>query len=233
MAQVRAAAHAPGASPVRRDRSGRRAARSGCSVVNQSATPLPHVAGRVVAARSRSAGTSSTGAVPTKPSATRVVAGNVALPHVHAVLAAGFEVVPPGEDALPSSPPRAACSHSASVGSRLPAQRQYAVASFHDTWTTGWSSRARRCRRAVPRDAASRRRRPGATTAACATPRVSGKSSGSSPPNTNDQPKRSALGDVTGGVDEASGTRRWSPASGRWRTGRASPGAPGPRRRSG
>ena len=55
---------------------------------------------------------------------------------------------PPGSSsspqgyAFPSSPPRAANSHSASVGSRAPAQAQYASASCHETWTTGWSSRS-------------------------------------------------------------------------------------------
>src|SRR3978361_405507 len=42
----------------------------------------------------------------------------------------------------PASPPRAAYSHSASVGSRVPAQRQYACASSQDTWTTGWFARS-------------------------------------------------------------------------------------------
>src|SRR5688572_7364660 len=36
-----------------------------------------------------------------------------------------------------STPPRAACSHSASVGNRPPAHSQYAVASVHVTLTTG------------------------------------------------------------------------------------------------
>jgi hypothetical protein len=55
---------------------------------------------------------------------------------------------PPGSSASPqgkwccASPPRAANSHSASVGSRVPLQSQYARASFHDTWTTGWSPRS-------------------------------------------------------------------------------------------
>src|SRR6185312_6073153 len=41
---------------------------------------------------------------------------------------------------LPSSPPRAARSHSASVGRRLPAHLQWATASTQATWTTGWFS---------------------------------------------------------------------------------------------
>src|SRR4051794_41851306 len=39
--------------------------------------------------------------------------------------------------AAPMSAPRAAASHSCSVGSRLPAQRAKASASCHDTCTTG------------------------------------------------------------------------------------------------
>src|SRR5262249_21517817 len=39
-----------------------------------------------------------------------------------------------------SSPPRAACSHSASVGNRLSAQSAYACASSQPTWTTGCRS---------------------------------------------------------------------------------------------
>src|SRR5215218_10280982 len=45
---------------------------------------------------------------------------------------------------FPASPPRAANSHSASVGSRLPAHWAYATASSQETWTTGWSSRPSR-----------------------------------------------------------------------------------------
>ena len=37
---------------------------------------------------------------------------------------------------------RAAYSHSASVGERVPDHAQYDVASFHDTCTTGWSTRS-------------------------------------------------------------------------------------------
>src|SRR5688572_9609537 len=43
---------------------------------------------------------------------------------------------------LPSRPPRAANSHSASVGRRLPAHRAYAMASSHDTCTTGCADRS-------------------------------------------------------------------------------------------
>lgn len=44
---------------------------------------------------------------------------------------------------VPCSPPRAAHSHSSSVGSLLPFQRQKAWASFQLTWTTGKSNRSR------------------------------------------------------------------------------------------
>lgn len=37
------------------------------------------------------------------------------------------------------SPALQAYSHSASVGSLLPAHLQNATASFHETWSTGWS----------------------------------------------------------------------------------------------
>jgi hypothetical protein len=41
-----------------------------------------------------------------------------------------------------ANPPRAANSHSASVGNRFPAHAAYAAASFHDTCVTGISIRA-------------------------------------------------------------------------------------------
>ena len=47
----------------------------------------------------------------------------------------------PQVNAVPSRPPRAAYSHSASVGSRPPAQAAYACASSWATCTTGWSAR--------------------------------------------------------------------------------------------
>ncbi len=40
------------------------------------------------------------------------------------------------------SPPRAANSHSASLGSDFPDHAAYASASSYATWTTGWSSRS-------------------------------------------------------------------------------------------
>ena len=88
-------------------------------------------------------------------------------------------------------PPRAANSHSASVGSRTPAQAQYACASSHDTCTTGCRSRPSSddCGPSgVRHEAPSTSRHHGAR----ATAWVGGKSSGSSPPNTNESPSRSA-----------------------------------------
>ena len=55
---------------------------------------------RCCAGRSRSAGNASTGAVPTKPSSAVFRVGNVALPDVAAVLAAGRELVAPREALL-------------------------------------------------------------------------------------------------------------------------------------
>ena len=48
----------------------------------------------------------------------------------------------PQGNAVPAAPPRAAYSHSASVGRRVPDHAQYATESPHDTWTTGWSARS-------------------------------------------------------------------------------------------
>src|SRR4051794_38978468 len=47
----------------------------------------------------------------------------------------------PQAKTAPSRPPRAARSHSASVGSDLPAHVAYASASSGATWTTGWRLR--------------------------------------------------------------------------------------------
>jgi len=49
----------------------------------------------------------------------------------------GIALFPHGNNRF-SKPPRAAFSHSASVGKRFPAHLQYSVASFHDTCSTGW-----------------------------------------------------------------------------------------------
>ena len=78
------------------------------------------------------------------------VTGQVPVPTVGALLCRGktpcqtfIRCSPPGSSSAPHgngfplNPPRAAYSHSASVGSRSPAQAQYSCASDHDTWTTG------------------------------------------------------------------------------------------------
>ncbi len=70
-----------------------------------------------------------------------VVVREVALPEVAPVLACWLQFAPQGNRAR-SRPPRAARSHSASVGRRLPAQRAYASASRQETCTTGWSERS-------------------------------------------------------------------------------------------
>ena len=101
---------------------------------------------------------------------------------------------PPGSSSSPhgnvvADPARAAYSHSASVGSRFPAQAAKAAASFALTCTTGWSPPAVLCGPCGVRQVAwGTCRHQGAA----ATPRVSGKSSGSRPAKTNDQPIRSA-----------------------------------------
>ncbi len=53
----------------------------------------------------------------------RVCLREASLPDIHSVFPSGSRSSPQGK-ALPSRPPRAAYSHSASVGSRLPAQPQ-------------------------------------------------------------------------------------------------------------
>ena len=92
----------------------------------------------------------------------------------------------------PSSGPRAARSHSASVGSRSSAQSQYATASYQLTCTTGWDSRPSTV---DPGPSGRRQSAPGTSRhhGAAATARVAGKSSGSSPANTNDVPISSAV----------------------------------------
>src|SRR5579871_414850 len=77
-----------------------------------------------------------TGAVETKPSSAVFRTGNSPCQMLQRCLPRGVSSSPHGNLAR-SRPPRAARSHSASVGSRLPAQLAYAVASFHDTCTTG------------------------------------------------------------------------------------------------
>src|SRR5882757_8550832 len=81
-------------------------------------------------------GNAVTGDVRSKPSALEFWTGKLPCQ----VLAMCW---PPGVNSLPqanslsSRPPRAANSHSASVGRSLPAQLAYAAASAQETWTTG------------------------------------------------------------------------------------------------
>ena len=108
----------------------------------------------------------------------------------------------PHGNAVPARPPRAAHSHSASVGRRVPVQRQYATASCHETCTTGWSPRSSsvglRTFGVAPVGAVHLAPPLGARR-----PRACrGSRRASSPPNTNDQPKRSASVRPAGGVDE-------------------------------
>ena len=102
-----------------------------------------------------------------------------------------------------------------------------------DTCTTGWSPRSVERRTAGLRDGASRRRAPAATTGAGRDRACRGKSSGSRPPNTNDQPKRSAS--VTWPVASTNAAKRV--VGDRVRVDRerrrARPRGPGPRRRRG
>ena len=77
-----------------------------------------------------------TGAVPAWPSSTVLTSGKSPCQTLLICRPSGVNSSPQGKSAC-SSPPRAANSHSASVGRRLPAQAANAAASFHDTWTTG------------------------------------------------------------------------------------------------
>ena len=79
----------------------------------------------------------------------------------------------------------------------------------------------------------SRRRTPAATTARWRRARVSGKSSGSRPANTNDQPKRCGLGHETRRVDELGEAGVGHGVADRCGTGSARPRARVPRRRPG
>ena len=97
----------------------------------------------------------------------------------------------PHGNGSPTSPPRAACSHSASVGSRPPHHAAYASASRRDTWTTGWSARSA-TEECGPSGWAQSAPCTSRHHGAAATPRVGAKSSGRKPPNTNDQPNSSA-----------------------------------------
>src|SRR5215813_11469356 len=79
-----------------------------------------------------------TGAVPSKPSVRRFCQGNSPCQVLAIDLPPGVKSSPQTYSA-PSSPPRAANSHSASVGSVLPAHVAYASTSSNATCTTGCS----------------------------------------------------------------------------------------------
>ena len=88
--------------------------------------------------RPRSLGSKeSTGAVPRCPSRPKFNVGNRPCQTLHICFPLGVKELPHGYLCM-DNPPRAAHSHSASVGNRFPAQLLYATASFHDTCTTGW-----------------------------------------------------------------------------------------------
>src|SRR4051795_7910836 len=86
-------------------------------------------------------GKASTGQVPTYPSSAVLRVGKRPCQMLHRCAPSGVRSSPQAYRAW-WRPPRAAYSHSASVGSRPPAHAQYAVASRHETWTTGWSPRS-------------------------------------------------------------------------------------------
>ena len=119
--------------------------------------PLPDVAGHVEQAVAVRAGTSRPGAVPSKPSRRRFSLGNSPC-HVLATWRPPGASSSPQANSAPSRPPRAARSHSASVGSALPAQRGVRLdvgpGDVHDGVLRPAPDRAGRARR----DGASRRR---------------------------------------------------------------------------
>src|SRR5215217_6053632 len=81
-----------------------------------------------------------TGEVPTQPSAPSLRYGNRPCQVLAINRPLGMASSP--HEYTEVAPPRAAYSHSASVGRRRPAQRAYASASGKATCTTGWSSRS-------------------------------------------------------------------------------------------
>src|SRR6266540_2959156 len=133
-------------------------------------------------------GKEPTGAVPTKPSAAVLRTGKSPCQTFILCSPPGSSSSPHG-NAFALSPPRAANSHSASVGSLALAQAQYAFASSQETCTTGWSTRS-----SIEECGPSGWLQPAPSTlrhqGACKTPSVGGKSSGSSPAKTNDHPNR-------------------------------------------
>src|SRR3954453_4850867 len=81
-------------------------------------------------------GNAGTGGGRSNPSSFRFCRGNSPCQVLAWCLPPGVNSSPQAYSA-PSSPPRAANSHSASVGKSLPAQREYVSASANDTCTTG------------------------------------------------------------------------------------------------
>ena len=101
--------------------------------------PLPDIGAGVVEAETvRPVGVDRSRAEPAVVPG--VVGRERALPDIAAVLPSGTSSWPQGKR-RPCSPPRAANSHSVSVGRRPPAHFAYAVASVQETCVTGWSSR--------------------------------------------------------------------------------------------
>ncbi len=82
------------------------------------------------------AGKLLTGALRSKRSVARFFVGKSPCQELHCGVVSLY-VAAPQTNSAPESPPRAANSHSASVGRRLPAHDAYAAASSHETCTTG------------------------------------------------------------------------------------------------
>src|SRR5262249_49111600 len=102
------------------------------------------------------AGNAPTGEVPSYPSSRVFRMGNSPC-QVLAIHSPPGLNSPPHANSAPSSPPRAASSHSASLGMALPAQSAYAATSAQPTCTTGWSGLLRTelpgpcgCRQSAP-----------------------------------------------------------------------------------
>ena len=193
--------------------------------------PLPDVPGRVVQPVAVGRRTNRPARCRRKPSARVFWAGKSPCQTFMRCSPPGSSSSPHG-NALASSPPRAARSHSASVGSRVAAHALYATASFQETWTTGWSTRPSSvesgpsgCAQSAP----STFRHHGV----CATASVGGKSSGQKTREDERPAVALRLGHVPGRLDERREARRSSRRTRRSRTHRARPRAPGPRRPSG
>ena len=88
------------------------------------------------------AGKEPTGAVRRYPDSPVVRHGKSRPSHVLAMITPSGLASSPQVNAAPSIPPRAAYSHSASVGSRPPSHSAKADASSWAMWTTGWSTRS-------------------------------------------------------------------------------------------